>query len=458
MSTGLSLRRIRIVALTSAMLAGLIVATPLMTGAPAAGSLPVAAAAASPELVNRAVAAGINYSSTISWDVCVADWNNDGKQDMHISTHFGLSGALYYQNDAGNFTKMPANLVSPNLTPGYGNKAWVDRHACDWADVDGNGLLDLYSSAGRWSSNHYKDEGINNELFMQTAPGVFKDMATQAGVGEPCTRGRYNSFADFNGDGRPDLFIGAQKERAVSDPSCDNLSTHPYNEQSKIYINRGDDANGNWLGFRTAPEYNVSTPSVGCRGSLAWDYNRDGRVDLLGLFFVNDKPVLYRNNGGSFTEVVRSGVVKLPAMTGATVADLNGDGIQDLVYADNNGFAYVRGTATGVNVTPIRIGPNIPTSGDGWMTAVGDINGDGRQDVYGQITAAGTTTGNPDDIVYVAQANGTFTPYTVPSAAGDANDVGAITVNGSAQFVVLNGGDGDKDSPGPIQLIAWAGP
>ena len=94
MSTGFSPRRIRVVGLTSAMLAGLIVATPLVTSSPAAGLRPVVAAAASPELVNRAVAAGINYPSTISWDVCVADWNNDGKQDMHISTHFGLSGAL----------------------------------------------------------------------------------------------------------------------------------------------------------------------------------------------------------------------------------------------------------------------------------------------------------------------------------------------------------------------------
>jgi hypothetical protein len=450
-----SVRRVRAVALTGAVLTALVLAVPLTASGQAARSA-VRAAVASPELVDRAVAAGINYSATPSWDVCVADWNNDGRQDFHAILHFGRSGALYAQSLAGGFTKLPANLVSPNLTPGFGTKAWVDRHACVWADFDGNGLLDLYSTAGRWQSNHYKDEGINNELYLQTAPGVFKDSATQAGVGEPCTRGRYAAVADFNGDGRPDMFYGAQKERAVADAACDNQPTHPYNEQSKIYLNRGKDANGTWLGFRTAPEYDVSLPSVGSRGAVAWDYNKDGKVDLLGLFFPQQKPVLYRNNGTSFTEVVRSGIVRLPAMTGATLGDLNRDGIQDLVYADINGFAYLRGTATGLNTTPVRIGAGIPSNGDGYMVATGDINGDGLTDVYGQITTA-TDTGNPDDIVYVARADGTFAAYTAPSAGGDANDVGAVTVNGRAQFVVLNGGDGEKDAPGPVQLIAWNG-
>jgi hypothetical protein len=76
--------------------------------------------------------------------------------------------------------------------------------------------------------------------------------------------------------------------------------------------------------------------------------------------------------------------------------------------------------------------------------------------VYGQIAAAGSR-GNPDDLVYVQQANGSFVAYTAPSAAGDANDVEAVTVNGRAQFVVLNGGNKEEDNPGPIQLIAWNG-
>ncbi len=408
--------------------------------------------AASPQLTNRAVAAGINYPSTPSWDVCVADVNNDGRADFHASLHMKNAGALYTQNAAGNFVKVATNVVSPRPSP---QGSLVDRHACAFADVDHNGLMDLYSAAGRYASNRYKSEGINNELYLQTSPGVWSDVATAAGVGEPCTRGRHVVFSDFNGDGWADLFIGAQKERNAPGDVCNTMSGYPYLEQSKVYVNRGTDASGKWLGFRSAPEFNVSQPSTGDRGAISWDENGDGTLDLLTLAFPDQKPYFYRNNANrSFTELSRSKVMSLPAMNGAKVGDLTGDGIPDLVYSDNSGFAYRRGTPTGLSTSSVRLGPNITSAGDGWSLALGDINGDGRMDVYGQIAAAGSS-GNPDDIVYVQQANGTFVAYTAPSAGGDANDVEAVVVNGRAQFVVVNGGNDEKENPGPIQLIAW---
>ncbi|MCA9327413.1 VCBS repeat-containing protein [Candidatus Saccharibacteria bacterium] len=412
------------------------------------------ASAASPELIDRATAAGISYQSTPSWDVCAADWNNDGNDDFHLSLHMKYAGALYANNANGTFSKLPTGLVSPRPTPGFGSKAYVDRHACDWADVDNNGLLDLYSAVGRWASNKYKDEGINNELFLQTSPGVFVDKATAAGVGEPCTRGRFPAFADFNKDGWVDLFVGAQKERADSTDVCNTLPDSPYNEQSKVFINLGNDENGQWLGYRTAPEYNVSLANTGNRFALSWDENRDGLPDLLTQTFVNNRPLLYRNTGSGFTEISRAGTKKLPPMNGVKAVDINGDGYTDLVFADNTGFAYLRGTATGITATPIRIA-TVPAGAYGWTVAVGDINGDGLLDIYGQTKAAVKGAANPDDYVYVAQQGGGYVSYTAPSAGGDANDVEAITVNGVAQFVVVNGGNDEKEAPGPVQLIAW---
>jgi FG-GAP-like repeat/FG-GAP repeat len=433
-------------------------------GGRAAGSAIVAVAligafapsvdAVSPELADRAAAAGINWPATPSWDVCVADVNNDGLDDFHLSLHMKNAGALYTQNSGGTFTKLRTNAVSPRPSP---QGSLVDRHSCAFADVDHNGLTDLYSAAGRYASNRYKSEGINNELYLQTSLGVWRDVATQAGVGEPCTRGRHVVFSDFNGDGWADLFIGAQKERADRSDTCNTMAGYPYIEQSKVYVNRGADATGNWLGFRAAPEFNVTQPNTGDRGAISWDENGDGTQDLLTLGFPGDKPFFYRNNANSgFTELSRSGIRSFPAMNSAKVADVNGDGILDLVYSDNSGFAYRRGTATGLSNTSVRLGPNITSAGDGWSVAIGDINGDGRMDVYGQICSA-RSTGNPDDIVYVQQSNGTFIPYTAPSAAGDANDVEAVNVNGRAQFVVLNGGNDEKASPGPVQLITWIG-
>jgi hypothetical protein len=413
--------------------------------------------AASPQLVDNAAAAGITFSSTPSWDVCVADFDGDGKPDFHASLHMKDAGALYRNNNNGTFTRTayvpdkPLLTISPRPNELGG---LVDRHACAWADVDGNGLLDMYSSAGRYSSNRYKDEAINNELWLQTSAGVFKDAATAAGVGESCTRGRFVVFDDYSRDGLPDLFLGAQKERVDSADRCNTEADYPYNEQSKVFVNRGAGANGTWLGFRYAPEFNVSQGNVGVRAALSWDENRDGLPDLLTVPLANHPAFLHRHTGTGFMEVARAGIVKLPLMNGAKVGDITGDGIADLVYADNAGFAYRRGTATGISTTTVRIG-SVPSSAVGWSVALGDANGDGTLDVYGLVASADGTA-NPDDVLYVGAATGTsFQAHAVPSAGGEANDVEAVIVNGRAQFVVLNGGHDEKEAFGPVQLIAW---
>lgn len=423
----------------------------------AAIDTPAAVAAPSPDLVDRAAAAGINIPSTPSWDISAVDYDNDGDTDLSMVLHMKNAGQLVRNNGDGTFTRVAyssdaAATIMPRPSPQGG---LVDRHACTWADFDRNGLPDAYCSAGRYRSNRYKTEAINNELFLQSSIGNFSDAATVSGVGEPCTRGRHVVALDVNGDGWQDLFLGAQKERAASGDQCNSESSYPYNEQSKVFVNRGTNAAGTWLGFRFGTEWNVSQANSGNRLALPWDYNRDGRMDLLTAPFANKAAFLYRNTGTGFQEVARARVVRLPLFNGATLADLTADGILDLVFADNAGFAYRAGTTTGISSTTVRIG-NIPSGGVGWAVAVGDVNGDGRLDLYGQVASSGST-GNPDDYIYVNLAPNTWQRHTVPSAGGDANDVVAVTVGGRAQFAVLNGGNGEAEEPGPVQLIAWTG-
>jgi hypothetical protein len=453
--------RIRSLAAASAVLAMAVVplASGLATGVPAtrtaAPTLAVAAAAPSPNLVNRAVAAGINWPSTPSWDVSPVDYDNDGDTDFSMSLHMKNAGELRRNNGDGTFTRVaatsnPATTIMPRPTEQGG---LVDRHSCAWSDFDRNGLPDLYCAAGRYMSNRYKTEAINNELFLQGPVGSFRDTATAAGVGEPCTRGRHVATLDVNGDGWQDFFLGAQKERSASGDTCNQQSNYPYNEQSKVFVNRGDDAQGNWLGFRPGTEWNVSQANSGNRLALTWDYNRDGRPDLLTTSFADQRPFLYRNTGSGFAEVGRNGQVPLPVVNGVELADLTGDGILDLVFADDSGFAYRAGTATGVSATTVRIG-SVP--GRAWRVAVGDVNGDGRLDVYG-LVASSSGSGNPDDVVFVRTAGGGWQAHTAPSASGDGNSVGTVSVDGRAQFVVLNGGNSEGENPGPVQLIAWVG-
>ena len=413
------------------------------------------AIAASLNLVDRASVAGITLASTPSWDGCVGDVDSDGDTDINLSLHMKNAGELRVQNNDGTFPRLAYQVVSPRPTPGYTSKSFVDRHACAMADWNGDDLTDIYNSAGRYASNRVKGEDINNELFLQTAPGVFQDFATQYGVGEPCQRGRHVLATDWNNDGLPDLFIGAQVERADSGDACNSMAGYPYIEQPHVYINLGDPENdGTWNGFRQAPEFNVSAKNTGVRMALEWDYNHDGNADLLSLTFPNKKPMLLRNTGSGFVNATTSSGLNLPYMNGAKVGDITGDGIDDLVYGDNAGFKYRAGTATGLSTTVRTLG-TVASNGDGWTVALGDANGDGKLDVYGQVGSASGYTGNPDDILFVANASGGYQQHVVPSATGDANDVEAVMVNGLAQFVVLNGGNDEAETPGPIQLIAF---
>jgi len=106
-----------------------------------------------------------------------------------------------------------------------------------------------------------------------------------------------------------------------------------------------------------------------------------------------------------------------------------------------------------VSTTTVRVGTI--TSGRAWRVAVGDINGDGRLDIYG-LVASSSNTGNPPDFVFVRTDTG-WQRHEVPGAGGDANAVAAVQVGNRAQFVVLNGGNDESENAGPVQLIAWAG-
>jgi hypothetical protein len=83
--------------------------------------------------------------------------------------------------------------------------------------------------------------------------------------------------------------------------------------------------------------------------------------------------------------------------------------------------------------------------------ATGDVNGDGRADLY---VARGSDDRNSKDLLLVSGPGGrTFTSVRLPHTyEGRADDVIALDhdLNGLTDFVVLNG----RRIAGPVQLIA----
>jgi hypothetical protein len=335
------------------------------------------------------------------YDMCVAvaDYDNDGYPDLFVG---GVHGnTLYHNNGDGTFTNVTAKAgLNRSVDPQYG-PLWTAAAA--WVDVNNDGLLDLVvinylqwnikteplcPFAGTYdycSPDRYK--GQPNQLFLNQGDGTFRDVSEQWGLRGKPGKGMGVGIADYDLDGRPDLFV-------TNDTSYNYLfhnSGHSFDEvafqQGVALVEDGGFVSGMGLDFR--------------------DYNNDGYPDIV-FVALNDQtfPLFLNKAGKGFEEVTfPSGMRQLSRnMSGYGVGffDFDNDGWKDL-FVSRGHVESVAGAAFAVDQqnTVFR---NPGTSGK-WQAltaeaglaaappsrhrgcAFGDFDGDGRVDVV--VTALG---------------------------------------------------------------------
>ena len=371
-------------------------------------------------------------SSLETWDATVVDYDGDGDQDVWVGYH-DQGGRLFRNDGAGVYTRVAATAW-PRVNA---NGLFPDRHLCVWADVDRNGLVDAYCSAGRGGLNLVKT-GQDNELWLQTSVGQFSEVGTAWGIGDVCGRSHYAAFLNANGDRYPDLFVGNASPRAVTGDPCDDPASGLPNEQSKLFLNQSGS------GFVAVGNRGISGYG-GTRRAEVTDVNRDGWDDLLVCGDTATK--LYRNNAGTgFTDIAGANGLAVNHVD-ADLGDLDGDGDQDLVTTVWGRVERRLNTGAGFSA-PVRI-YSVPSSGGGRAVSLGDADGDGDLDVYVLVSnlPAGT---NPDDVLLRNNAL-SFTAVPVPGATGVGDAVTALDGNGDgrSEFLVLNG----VETSGPAQRI-----
>jgi len=262
--------------------------------------------------------------------VAVGDYDNDGHPDLFVA---GLHrSTLYHNNGDGTFTDvtvksgLDAALNRPD--PEYG-PLWSE--AAGWVDVNNDGLLDLfvvnymqwtYSDKPLCTFRDFTDycspklyKGQPNRLFLNRGDGTFQDLSEEWGVRKLVGKGMGVGMADYNVDGRPDLFITNDTYYNFLLRNMGDRFEEVAFEAGVALVEDGDFISGMGLDFR--------------------DFNNDGYPDIAFVALNNQTFPLFENAGkNAFREITTpSGMHKLSSSMsgfGAGLYDFDNDGWKDL--------------------------------------------------------------------------------------------------------------------------------
>lgn len=326
-----------------------------------------------------------------------ADFNGDGKMDYLLETYSQANPpnfALLIGNGSGSFTLQQTNVpVQPSF---------------DYlvADVNNDGKADIITL----QPGCQKGAGCNGFSDQNNPTGSFKVYLNQGG-------GKFiNSYSgtlpqlgsitfvpgDFNDDGKPDVAVLA---------STWNSGATGIPPQLIVFLNEG---NGLFTKHTdTNLPASMTTQPTNIGNLVEGSFTGAGHKDLLFSFesgFSDPAPkaqiwILPNDGSGNFGKPKWAYTMNSTAPADFIFADLNGDGLTDLVY--------LSGTARNATVLMAKSGGGFTqhTSVHYYIdfpiqTALADLNGDGKLDLMINGNNSGSTAGIA--AAYPGYGDGTF--------------------------------------------------
>lgn len=322
-------------------------------------------------------------------NLVLTDYNNDGHPDVLV-----LRGGWWSKQGC-----YPMSLLRNNgdgtfddVTEAAGLLSEAPTQTAAWADVDGDGWLDLF--VGHEST---PGEPHSSELYLNRHDGTFAEVGAASGLAElGFVKGV--AWGDYNNDGRPDLYVSVM------------------NGRNQLFRNDGPrvakDLSKGWKFTNVTDAAGVGKQ----KNSFAtwfFDYDNDGWPDIfvagystesttdVGAFEMGkpvsaEEPKLYRNmHDGTFRDVTSELHLDRAILTmGANFGDLDNDGWLDIYLGT--------GDTTYESLLPNRMFRNdegrrfqdVTTAGDfghlqkGHGIAFADLRHTGFEDVFEEMGGA----------------------------------------------------------------------
>ncbi len=337
----------------------------------------------------------------------LGDFNGDGYQDLviswvvfpHVIPHTTRPLPTILFGSANGLVKAPDDIVADTVSRHQAYRTFSANLNGDDVDdiVTGAMISEVYGDAQKTTIIYVSEPTL---AILGRSSGSFKDISDHL-EGQTLTAGQPNStfdhatgVGDLNKDGIDDIISG-----------------------NNLWIS---DGHGNW----TDQTYKVSDfiHGTSAMSYAIGDLNHDGANDVLALFpnFYDDREILFNDAASSlkFTRYV------LPAGLYGTntkdnnvvIADVNYDGLNDIVVAETRALPYYIGSAMQILIqrpdgafvdeTSSRIN-NAPRDqvqgGEGDVFYI-DMNGDGFKDILHSNDGDGLA-------IFLNDGNGHFTLY-----------------------------------------------
>lgn len=281
--------------------------------------------------------------------------------DQPIFQDASIALSPNFRHEENDFVEFNREPLMPHMVSAEGPKLAL-------GDVNGDGAVDFFVGGAKWQPG---------ALYLQKQDGSFAKDPQAIFQQDSLYEDTDAAFFDADQDGDLDLLV-------VSGGNEFSLGKEP--NRPRLYINDGQGRFARAEG--KMPDITLTASVV-----LAFDYDLDGDTDLfLGARAVpsnyGDTPQSYllENDGeGNFTDVTSqkaSALSNIGMVKNATIADMNGDGTNDLILAcewspiqillnKNNGFEPMKLAGSGLE------------NKLGWWNTViaADFDGDGDQDL-----------------------------------------------------------------------------